>query len=36
VGALVELYTAWDKSEPGKGHDARAAKWKATLDAAKP
>jgi serine/threonine protein kinase/Tfp pilus assembly protein PilF len=36
VGALVELHTAWDKSEPGKGHDARAAEWKSTLDAAKP
>jgi len=27
--ALVDLYTAWDKSEPGKGYDAKAAEWRA-------
>ena len=26
--ALVDLYTAWDKAEPGKGYDAKAAEWK--------
>ena len=36
VRALVDLYTAWNAAEPGKGHDARAAEWKSTLDAAKP
>ncbi len=30
---FVHLYTAWDKAEPGKGHDAKAAEWKARLDA---
>ena len=35
IGALVDLYTAWDKSEPGKGHGARAAEWQAKSDAAK-
>jgi tetratricopeptide (TPR) repeat protein len=29
--ALADLYSAWDKAEPGKGHDARAAAWKAKL-----
>jgi non-specific serine/threonine protein kinase/serine/threonine-protein kinase len=29
VQALVDLYTAWDKAEPGKGFDAKAAEWKA-------
>ncbi|MBS0194115.1 MAG: tetratricopeptide repeat protein [Proteobacteria bacterium] len=29
--ALVDLYTAWDKAEPGKGHAAKAAQWKAAL-----
>jgi serine/threonine protein kinase/Tfp pilus assembly protein PilF len=36
VRALVDLYTAWNAAEPGKGYDARAAEWKSTLDAAKP
>ena len=31
--ALVALYTAWDKDEPGKGHDAKATEWKQKLDA---
>jgi eukaryotic-like serine/threonine-protein kinase len=30
--ALVALYGAWEKSEPGKGHAAQAARWKAKLD----
>jgi tetratricopeptide (TPR) repeat protein len=29
VQALVDLYTAWDKAEPGKGFGAKAAEWKA-------
>jgi non-specific serine/threonine protein kinase/serine/threonine-protein kinase len=31
--ALVDLYTAWNTAEPGKGHDAKAAEWKRKLDA---
>ena len=31
---LVDLYAAWDKAEPGKGYGAKAAEWKAKLDAA--
>ena len=30
----MDLYTAWDKAEPGKGYAAKAANWKAKLDAA--
>jgi hypothetical protein len=36
VQALVDLYTAWDKAEPGKGYDAKAAEWQAKLPATKP
>ena len=36
VKALADLYTAWDKAEPGKGYAAKAAEWKAAMDAAKP
>jgi serine/threonine protein kinase/Tfp pilus assembly protein PilF len=35
VQGLVDLYSAWDKAEPGKGYDAKAAEWRAALDAAK-
>jgi eukaryotic-like serine/threonine-protein kinase len=28
---IVRLYEAWDKAEPGKGHDASAQQWKAKL-----
>jgi tetratricopeptide (TPR) repeat protein len=28
---LMDLYTAWDKAEPSKGHGAKAAAWKAKL-----
>jgi serine/threonine protein kinase len=31
VQALVDLYTAWNKVEPGKGYDATAAVWRAKL-----
>ncbi|MDA1106382.1 MAG: tetratricopeptide repeat protein, partial [Planctomycetota bacterium] len=27
VQALVDLYTAWDKAEPGKGYAAKATEW---------
>jgi serine/threonine protein kinase/tetratricopeptide (TPR) repeat protein len=33
--ALVDLYTAWDKAEPAKGHDAQAAEWRTKLEDAK-
>ena len=29
--ALADAYAAWDKAEPGKGFDAKAAEWKAKL-----
>jgi tetratricopeptide (TPR) repeat protein len=28
---LADLYSAWDKAEPGQGYDAKAAAWKAKL-----
>jgi len=28
---LVKLYEDWDKAEPGKGHESKAAEWKAKL-----
>jgi non-specific serine/threonine protein kinase/serine/threonine-protein kinase len=31
--ALVTLYRGWDKSEPGRGHAAQAARWKSSADA---
>lgn len=31
--ALVDLYAAWDKAEPGKGYDAKSAEWKKKLEA---
>ena len=31
--ALVDLNSAWDTAEPGKGHDMKAAEWKRKLDA---
>ncbi len=33
--ALVELYTAWNAAEPGKGLEAKAAEWKERLEASK-
>src|SRR5262249_2087894 len=32
--AVIDFYSAWDKAEPGKGYDAKAALWKAKLGAA--
>ncbi|MBS0461229.1 MAG: tetratricopeptide repeat-containing protein, partial [Proteobacteria bacterium] len=34
--ALVDLYTAWEKSDPGKGHAAKATGWQAKLAALEP
>ena len=31
--ALVDLYERWDEAEPGRGHDASAETWRATLPA---
>jgi hypothetical protein len=25
---LLDFYTAWEKADPGKGHDAKADEWK--------
>jgi len=33
VSALADLYDAWDAAEPGQGHDAQAAEWRAKLEA---
>ena len=33
VQALADLYDAWDKSEPGKGYDAKAIEWRVKLPA---
>lgn len=30
---VVRLYEVWDKIEPGKGHDAKAAEWRRSLEA---
>ena len=29
--AFAELYDAWHAAEPGRGHDAQAAEWRAEL-----
>ena len=34
VQGLVDLYSAWHATEPGKGYDAKATEWKEKLDAA--
>jgi hypothetical protein len=33
--ALTELYTQWDQSDPGKGHNTKAAAQQKLLDAAR-
>lgn len=33
VNGLVDLYTAWEVAEPGKGHETKAVEWKAKLGA---
>jgi non-specific serine/threonine protein kinase/serine/threonine-protein kinase len=35
VESLVELYDAWEGTEPGHGHTAEAARWKAALSDAR-
>ncbi len=34
--AIIDLYTAWNKAEPGKGYDVKMAAWKQKLDALGP
>ncbi len=34
LGAIITLYESWDRAEPGKGYDAKAAEWKSKLAAA--
>ena len=29
---VLRLYAAWHAAEPGKGHDAKGAAWKAKLE----
>lgn len=29
--ALIDLYTTWDKADPGKGHNVKAEEWRAKL-----
>ncbi len=36
VQRLIDLYNLWELTEPSKGHAARAAEWRAKLDAAEP
>lgn len=31
--SLAQLYEAWDKAEPGKGYDAKAAEWRKKMAA---
>ena len=31
IRALAELYEAWHTAEPGNGHDAKAAEWRAKM-----
>ncbi|MBS0197192.1 MAG: serine/threonine protein kinase [Planctomycetes bacterium] len=32
VQALADFYSQWDKAEPGKGHDVKAAEWRAKAE----
>jgi len=36
VEALVGLYSEWNESAPGRGHDAAARRWQAKLPASQP
>ncbi len=36
IEALITLYESWDKAEPGKGQDARAAEWRLKLGTLSP
>jgi len=29
---IIDLYSSWDKADPGKGHAAKSAEWKTKLD----
>jgi len=29
---VAKFYVTWAKTEPGKGHDGKAAEWRARLD----
>ncbi len=31
IGRLISLYESWHAAEPAKGHDAKAATWRAKL-----
>ena len=33
---IIDLYDAWGKAEPDKGHDAKAAEWQAKLPTTQP
>ena len=33
AGRITDLYEAWDRAEPGKGYDAKAAEWEGKLKA---
>jgi len=35
IQALADYCSAWDKADPGKGYDAKAAEWRSKLEAAK-
>ena len=36
VRSLVELYEAWDQTEPGAGHGGRAEQWRARMPSSQP
>jgi tetratricopeptide (TPR) repeat protein len=36
IASLIELYTTWDQSEPGKGYDAKAQQWQERLPVTRP
>jgi serine/threonine protein kinase/tetratricopeptide (TPR) repeat protein len=36
IDAMVSLFERWDAAEPGKGHDAEAARWRAKADGRDP
>ena len=36
AGRITDLYEAWDRTEPGKGYDAKAAEWQGKLKHSRP
>ena len=36
INACARLYEAWDRAEPGRGFDGKAAEWRSKLSAAPP